>query len=347
MRICRIFLLAAGIFVLVSPVAWARSDDLASELDALVVRVVSFAGKGIPYATVGLIPVGLHGKESYCEIISLDSDGTFLLVLDWEKIEEANRSGVTWQISVEREGYLPGRCNVDISNGEIEPEQIEMLLKPDRCVEWFSTVDFFADPEALFLFDLECDKDNMGSAKLNDCLRDLKFWLDKGIGNYLMSRRLLGKKKMMFRVKRCPEVPVPYEEDAVVYGQRLDAPGIIWGYIEKLTSQFLSKTEFAIIPQGNIISRPVFWRGVFYYDRTNDNQLELGKPVDNAYLAFSSFALGNLYLRIGDLELARECLIHAKELDALPEEAKMELGRILEVLNEINPSKDLKSIGEE
>ena len=231
---------------------------------------------------------------------------------------------------------------MNLSSNQVAPGQISIELTPDRCFRWFPTLDFFADkemgPKTLYLFDLRTD--DIRAETLNHLLRVLTYGLDHGIRNHLASYQLLGKN--MLQVKRCPEVPVKYDEDAITYGRRLTSPGVMWGYIQGKTNQFITFITFT-----TLMEQPVSGEHPISYDGNADGLLEPKFAVNEAYFAFSSFILGHIHLRAGNTDLARLCFLHAQQLKALPGELESELTKTLNALEQSNSVRDLTPIGEE
>lgn len=323
-----LFIVTMGLVLLTATRVWCQSSQV-------VGKVATPERKAISGATVKLI--SSSGAGSYCIVRTSKSDGTFRLPFDWNRVDSFQG---LWEIHAEKEGYISNSADVVISRGKIQPNHVAIVLIPSRYESHFHAIDrHLTNEEArtinLYLFDLQSS--NLRPPKLNIFLNLLAHKLDNGIGEHMKSYGLLGD--LALRIKRCPGVPVALPEAAIVFGERIQSPGVMWGYVEEQTSQFRSIITFT-----ELIAEPVTFYSQISYSGDIFNLLEPEKPVNNVYLAFSAFILGKIHLREGRIDLARRCFLHAQKLGSFPKLMRHSMEEILKSLDHISSIRKLKTI---
>ncbi len=324
-------LVIIGVFFLPIAKVWSQSGQVSG-------NIVSPAGQGIGGANIELI--SSLGESAFQVIRTSESNGAFHLSFDWKKVNDANSRGSSWKIYVEKEGYISNTANVTLNSGTITPEEVNIVLTPSKYGNILDKVDYCADakmgPQTLYLFDLQSSTDSPKLSMFHNILVDK---LRNGIRAHLESYRLL--ESIVLDVKWCHSVPVDMPDDAIVFGQRLKSPGVIWGYVEEQTNQFKSIITFTALIKG---VNPITVYNEITYSGDIFGLMKPEKNVDSAYLAFASFILGNLHLHEGHPSLARRCFLHARELDVLPNELSNTLEEMLNSLEQSNIARDLTPI---
>jgi hypothetical protein len=326
-----LFLVIIGIFLLTTREAWSQSGVVSG-------KVVSPVGQGIGGANVKLI--SSLGESAVHVIRTSESDGRFRIPLDWMHVNDANSQGATWEVHAEKDGYISKGVNVVLNSGIVRPDEVKIVLIPSKYENVMDKVDYCADtkigPKTLYLFDLQSSTDSPKLAMFHNILVDK---LRNGIRAHLESHRLL--ESIVLDVKWCHSVPVDMPDDAIVFGQRLKSPGVIWGYVEEQTNQFKSIITFTALIEG---INPITVYNEITYSGDIFGLMKPEKTVDSAYLAFAAFILGNLHLFEGRSSLARRCFLHAQELNALPNELSNTLEEMLNSLEQSNIARDLTFI---
>jgi hypothetical protein len=173
--------------------------------------------------------------------------------------------------------------------------------------------------------------------KLNTFQELLGFKLRTGIRADLESAKLLTNRR--FDIRICHKAPVRDEDDALFAGKRLGCPGIISGYIEQENDQLKSMVRFTAL-----VDPPLTDFAPVNFSSSLETLLGPDQKVNEAYLAFSSFILGSLYLKDGQTSMAMQCFQHTRDLHpASAVAAKAE--EILLSLQRASPAKKLAPIG--
>jgi hypothetical protein len=192
------------------------------------------------------------------------------------------------------------------------------------------------DSRVIYLFDLQ--NSTMEAVKLNAFLNLLSYKLDHGIRNHLISQQLLDRK--LLRVQRCSALPVGSESVAIRLGGQLKAPAVLWGYAEQDQGQLRSLITFT-----SLVESPISVYQPLPYDADIVRLAELDQPVEDIYLAFASFVLGQDYLRSNQMVMARRCLLHAEELSPPSTTLRDEIEEVLRKLESLNVARGLEPIG--
>jgi hypothetical protein len=300
-------------------------------------KVVSPAEQGIEGVSVKLISSVDDRIGRKTEPQLSDAAGNFHLPFDWKEVERATQKGATWQVWADKPDYAPARANLLLSPGKSPRElKIKMMPKQERG-QLMSKVDSCATPLAdartVYVFDFASD---MAPQKLNTFQELLGFKLKNGIRADLESARLLASRTL--EIKLCREASVRDEPDILFVGKRLGCPGVISGYIEEQNNELKSVVRFtAIDPPLTDYAPDTVGRDVASLIQPNQR-------VNNAYLAFSSFILGTLYLKDRQFNLARQCFQHTKDIHPGSGMAH-KADEILQSLQQTNPAKSLVPIG--
>jgi hypothetical protein len=211
------------------------------------------------------------------------------------------------------------------------------LHKPAPHGGLISKVDSCAAPSAdartIYIFDFASDM--AAPEKLHQFQEELGFKLKKGIRADLESAGLLANRTL--EIKLCHEALVRDEPDILFVGKHLGCPGVISGYVEEQNNELKSVVRFtAIDPPLTDYAPDTVGRDV-------ESLIQPDQTVNNAYLAFSSFILGTLYLKDHQFNLARQCFQHTKDIRPESEMAH-KADEILQSLEQENPAKSLVSI---
>jgi len=326
----KFILFLAGSFCLAPTFAHSQTGEV-------IGKVVSAAGQGIGGAsvTLGSSIDTTKGRTS----VSRD-DGSFSIRFDWADVDKARGLGATWQISVEKDGYEQALANL-LLEPRRAPNAVKIVLRAKNDFDkLMSKLDACAnstlDPKTLYLFDLTTDIS--ATEMVNKFYQLLAYKLKNGVRTHLEEHGLLTN--FTFEIKWCGEAPVRRDADAIFAAQRLGCPGVIWGFIQEQTNQFKSVISFT-----TILDSPVTDMAPVTYSHDISDLLEPSQQVNPAYLAFSCFVLGELYLKAARTNLAVKCFLHAKELrpsSILTDKAD----RILESLQPGNPARTLTPIGQ-
>ena len=196
--------------------------------------------------------------------------------------------------------------------------------------------DLAAESELFYVFDLASS--NLDAERCNAFLNVLTYKLERGIREHLASYQLLAD--IPVQVKRCTQVRVRQKAEAEAAGRALGAPGVLWGYAEENSGQVESVLSFTALA-GRA-------QTVFSGVSSTSSLAELARveqPVDGLFLALVSYLLGERYRSEGKIDLARRCLLHAKELDVLSGDIEEDLDRALEGLGGASPARSLEPIG--
>jgi hypothetical protein len=192
------------------------------------------------------------------------------------------------------------------------------------------------DSRVIYLFDLQ--NSTMEAVKLNAFLNLLSYKLDHGIRNHLISQQLLDRK--LLRVQRCSALSVGSESVAIRLGGQLKAPAVLWGYAEQDQGQLRSLITFT-----SLVESPISVYQPLPYDADIVRLAELDQPVEDIYLAFASFVLGQDYLRSNEMVMARRCLLHAEELSPPSTTLRDEIEEVLRKLESLNVARGLEPVG--
>lgn len=271
------------------------------------------------------------GESKYLVRSQTRQDGSFSLAFEWGKVQSLLDDGAKWELTVTRDGYGTFAKPVSFANGQVDPADWAVVLTSDVYAEYFPKLDACAsnqtDAITLFMFDLK--PVGMDESVVDPFLNGLNYQLDRGIRNHLESYNLLDDTDIS--VLRCDGLSVSAPNAATSFGKRLNAPGIIWGMLQGGEAALQSVITFTALENDNVTGySPITYK---------NDVFELFQPdakVNPAYLAFSSFVLGNHYLRNGKVQRARDCFLHAKALDAIPAEFKPLLQRRLDELDANN-----------
>jgi tetratricopeptide (TPR) repeat protein len=311
--------------------------DVSSQIGSVEGKVINSTQQAISNADVYL--VSSLGENSLLVHEKSNSEGKFRISFSWDNINGANNIGATWKIVVKKDGYATKPRNILIAMNRVDPEFLTFVLLSNKYDEMLPDLDKCADinPEikTLYLFDLIASNISSGTFKgfLNILCHKLKY----GVTNYLESYKLLGNEKI--DIRRCDGLPVEIQDVAVSFGCRLNAPGVIWGYIEESGAELKTIITFT-----SLFDTSITGLSPISYSRDIFKLLQPNLTVDKAYLAFSCFIIGNLHLNKGDIILARRCFNQAKELNALPTEFDEKLDQIIARLDQNNVAKALYSI---
>ncbi len=328
-KLLTIFALGTGFFV----TSVARSDT--AQISG---KVVSPAGHGIEGVSVKLISTVDDRIGRKAEPRLTDAEGNFHLPFDWAEVEKATQQGAIWQVWTEKRDYTSAPANVLLSDRK-EPKGLKIQMTPKE--DWgplTSKVDICANPAAdartLYVFDFASDL--AAPEKLNAFQEQLGFKLRSGIIADLESARLLANDAI--EIKTCRHAAVRDETDAFFVGKRLGCPGVISGYIEEKNNQLMSVVKFTTMDPPLTHSEPVT------FSADIRSLLKPNQRVNDAYLAFSSFVLGTLYLKHGQIDLARQCFQHTKDIHSRSTMAE-KAEEVLKSLQQTNPAKSLAPIG--
>ena len=174
--------------------------------------------------------------------------------------------------------------------------------------------------------------------KLNQFQELLGFKLRKDITADLESARLLAGRTL--EIKLCTEARVRKEAQILLVSKRLGCPGVISGYIEEENNELKSTVRFTAIDPPLTDFAP----DIIGPDITS--LIQPDQKVNKAYLAFSSFILGTLYLKDHQHNLARQCFQHTKDIHPNPDSGMArKAGELLQSLQQENPAKSLVPIG--
>jgi len=267
-----------------------------------------------------------------------DHDGSFHIPFDRSEVEAAVQQGATWQIHFQKAGYQPLDVNVLLSSRNVPgPVKAVMLPMIDRD-QLTSKVDACANPTAdstsLYVFDFMSDLVERG--KLSTFQQVLGFKLRTGIRVDLESAKLLTNRH--FDIRLCREALVRDEDDALFAGKRLGCPGVISGYIEQENNQLKSMVRFTAL-----VDPPLTDFAPVNFSSSLETLYGPDQKVNKAYLAFSSFVLGTLYLKDGQTSMAMQCFQHTRDLfPSSAVAAKAE--EILLSLQRASPAKKLSPI---
>jgi hypothetical protein len=220
------------------------------------------------------------------------------------------------------------------------------LHKPIPGGQLMRKVDLCAAPplegaRTIYLFDFASDM--AAPQKLNEFQRLLIFKLQTGIRPELEGARLLANSTL--EIKPCREAPVRDQSDALSVGMRLGCAGIISGYIEEENHELKSYVHFTAIGASlKKIDTSIEDIALVSVGPNFDSLSQVNARVHKAYLAFSSFILGTLYLKDSQLDLARRCFQYTIDIDSGSGMAK-KADRILQSLQPANPANTLAPIG--
>lgn len=269
-----------------------------------------------------------------------ESDGTFRIALRWPDINAANNDGATWSVTAEKEGYATNQVNVILANGRVQPERLVIKLAANPYEQFFPLVDGCprspSGAVTMYVFDLKAVKlDPQTAETIPEWLSEK---LDRGIRAHLESYNLLGNLKI--RVRICGSFPVKTPEAAVVFGQRLGTPAVVWGdVVGSSTEKLTARLKFT-----SLLDEPITDITSIQYNSI-DSLYQPGASVHKAYFAFASFILGKIHLQQKNTPLALKCFHHAQELNALPPEMATNLNAALQKLNATNIAGALTPIG--
>jgi hypothetical protein len=304
-------------------------------------KVVSAADKGIPGASVKLVSTADGAIGRTPETRLTDGGGNFKLSFDWSVVAQATQRGGTWQVTAEKTDYAQGYANVFLKqNGNPNDlKNLKIVLTPaDNHDRLISKVDSCANPSSdartLYVFDFA--NDSVPPVKLDKFQQLLGFKLQRGIRAKLESEGLLAD--FPFEIKTCREALVRDDSDALYVGKRLGCPGVIFGYIEESTNQLKSIVQFTAL------SDPAFTdMAPVVFSSELDSLLQPDQDVNGAYVAFSAFVLGELYLQNGRTNLAMKCFLRAKT-DRPNSQLALQAAKILTALEQNNPAKNLTPV---
>lgn len=278
-------------------------------------EVISSLNIPIDSAVVKLI--SSFGENGLVKEVNTDEKGKFKIRFRWDEVNRENDRGAKWNVEITKDRYSLIRLNIFLANGEIEPNNINVILHLNVHNESLENIIQCKDVNnkvTVYLFDLISS--NLDKAELTVFLNILNHKLKYGITNYLESYNILGNEK--FNIKRCSSLPLEEESVAERCCQTLDAPGIIWGYVKKEEDElitiltFTSKTKDEIITGFSPIS----------YSSDIRELLQPDKDVDSTFLAFTCFLIGNAHLDNADSTLALHSFKSAKLLKKIPDEYK-------------------------
>lgn len=301
-------------------------------------KVISRANKGIPGVAVKLVSSadGVLGRAPEARLS--DADGNFRLPFDWSVVTNATQRGAVWEVVAEKADYAAARVNVLLIPGRA-PKEIKIELAPDDNRDrLISRVDGCANPNSdartLYVFDFR--NDTIPPLKLSTFQQLLGFKLQTGLRAKLESDGLLAD--FPFEIKLCREALVRDDADALYAGKRLGCPGVIFGYIEESTNQLKSIVQFTAL------SDPAFTDvAPVVFSSDLDSLLQPDQDINSAYVAFSAFVLGELYLQNGRTNLATKCFLHAKA-DRPNSQLALKAAQILNDLETSNPAKNLTPV---
>ena len=174
----------------------------------------------------------------------------------------------------------------------------------------------------LYLFDIQ--QAQLPEADWNEFLSNFEFKLDSDIRSHLESRDLLVGTRL--EVLRCRGVGVAARADAVRFGRLLGSPAVLWGSAHPQERRLVVSLTSLLGPDA-----PVEIRRELPFQADLGEMLAPDHPVDDVYLAFSSFALAEQYRRKGQADIARRCFLHAQEL-APPEPLRRQIAKALQAL---------------
>ena len=298
-------------------------------------KIVNSAENGINGAKVILLST-LSDIEFKCEDVT-NSNGDFKLSFDWKEINDANSRGSEWIIQITKEGYEQRKKSVFIASGEIDPNFFTLILKSNLYDQYSSKVDMCQQKDSsictLYLFDLVSSNSNS-----NDIMHRLSYYLKSGMNNFLeTNKKDLGNDYI--DVVRCSNVPVELENAANYFIKRLDAPGILWGYLEEDQNKIRTDITATI----SLDNKQLTAFTPISYSKNSD-LFSPGQSIDSTYLALTCLVLGYHHLINKDSLLAGNYFHESKKLYKLPKEFSKEVDAILNKLDSSNPATKLTSI---
>jgi hypothetical protein len=312
--------------------------EMKAQTGQITGRVETTDGQPVGSATLTLR--SSLGDTRYHVQSASESDGTFRIPLRWPDINAANSDGATWSVTAEKEGYTTNQVNVILANGRVQPERLVIKLAANPYEQFFPLVDGCprspSGAVTMYVFDLKAVKlDPQTAGTIPEWLSEK---LDRGIRAHLESYNLLGNLKI--RVRICGSFPVKTPEAAVVFGQRLGTPAVLWGDVVGSASEKLT----ARLKFTSLIDEPITDITSIHYNSI-DSLYQPGASVHKAYFAFASFILGKIHLQQKNMPLALKCFHHATELNALPSEMTANLNATLQKINATNIAGALTPIG--
>jgi hypothetical protein len=228
--------------------------------------------------------------------------------------------------------------SIHLSNGTVEPVEPVIVLSAVVDKDLLTQLDVCVTPggaHRLYLFDLQS---SLGAAESDQFMVALHHVLARAINEHLRSFRLIDQNDL--EVKRCPQCVINDEDRAVLSCQRLHAPGVMWGFVNKQTSGLSSSMTFTTA-LGN---KPVHeFSDVNYKFKQSISEI-VRANVDESYLAFASYVQGKLYLAEGNKNAALKCFNHVKSLKAQLPEIQNDANRLIDSLKQTSPTVSLKPL---
>ncbi len=300
-------------------------------------KIVNSSESGISGVKVVLLST-ISDIDFKCDDVS-NSNGEFKLSFDWGEVNDANSKGSEWILEFTKDGYEQRKKNIFISSGEIDPNYFTVILKSNLYDQYSSKVDMCQQKDSsictLYLFDLVSSNSNS-----NDIMHRLSYYLKNGMNNFLeTNKKDLGNDYI--DVVRCSNVPVELENAAVYFSKRLNAPGILWGYLEE--DQNKVKTD--ITATVSLDNKELTAFTPLSYTK-NSELFSPGQSIDSTYLALTCLILGYHHLSNKDSLGASNYFHESKKLYKLPIEFSREVDALLDKLDSTNPARTLTSIGQ-
>jgi hypothetical protein len=313
------------------------THSISGQVGYIIGKIVDSSENGIGSAEVVL--VSTLQEIDYRSEDNTDSDGFFELAFDWSRINSANERGADWELQITRVGYAFKEKNIFINLGIVDPEEPVVVLRSNIYEKFFPPLSQCASANAevhtIYLFDLKSSKSNA-----NEIMLLLSSYLNYGISYHLKTHQLLGSEKI--NIKWCSQVPVEDPEVAVIFGQRLRTPALIWGWLTEESNQIKTRIAFTTLlgdREETAIAPQLSYK-------KDEDLFNIEESIDKTYLAVSCLILGSIHHQKGNTILARKCFNHTKELDALPNEFSTILNEFIKELESTNVAADLTSITE-
>jgi hypothetical protein len=295
------------VLLLIGPCLLLMANVALSQTGQVKGTIVSPSGNPIEGASVNLVSSADDqiGRKPVPRLSG--TDGSFRIQFDWAEIANATRQGAVWEVVAEKANYVPGRASVRLVSGQTPPEVKITLSSDTKHSHLTSSVDACVDPRSntstLYFFDFT--NDSTTPQKVKKFQELLLYKLRNGVRTKLQAAGLLNE--FSLEIKACHEAPVTDESDAVFAGKRLRCAGVIYGFVEEKKDKFESLVSFTVPSEPPLtdVASDVSSNDL---SALIEPSLEVGKP----YLAFSSFALGRLYLQAKQNELAMKCFRYAQ-----------------------------------
>ena len=299
------------------------------------IKGVDYLNEGVvPKARIILLETDRLGNE---QSIEPKDNGQFRFTVSGKKKEYKFRiiipdAGETNMIAVANREWLTLKVDSKtLSQGSKEPlADLQQLCQVENAA---CTV---------FLFDYLHEQ--LGPDELQTFQNLQAGRLDKDIRYDLESRKLL-EGGIDFRVRRC-STSIKDSLSAKAAASTLRVPAVVWGFIKKMPdNKLVSVTTITFLDQQalDFASREDIGSDVTAL-------VGLERSIQGAPLAIAALVVGDLYIRKGNVELARKTLLYAQELaNGVSPKDKADFMKVvnsrLEGLEARNPAVHLQPIG--